>query len=178
MKHFARVHEGLDVAPMVAELDAAPDLWNAIRDRKDAPGSPHADMDDIWLRWLPHGGKAGDRLEFYPAWHLLPSLHAVVWSLMAMTKAVELGGLLITRIPAGGQIAPHNDAGGWHADLFDSKFYVVLRGGARCVNVFPDGEVNMRPGEVWRFNNRVIHSVENHDQGERISMIVSMRTEA
>lgn len=178
MRHFNRVHEGLDVAPILAELDAAGDLWNAHRERKDAEGSPHAAMDDIWLRWLPDGASAGDRVAFYPAWRRLPALHGVVWSLMAMARGVELGGLLITRIPAGGVILPHSDAGGWHADLFDTKFYVVLRGGARCVNVFPDGEVNMRPGEIWQFNNRVLHSVENHDAGERISLIVSVRTEA
>lgn len=175
--NIRRIAEGLNLSAGLAQLDAAPHLWNARRDRTASPESPHAEADDIWLRWLPDGGKPGDRLRFLPAWWALPGLHDVVWGLMGWTRAVELGGLLLTRIPPGGRILPHSDAGGWHADMMDRKFYVPLRSGARCVNVFPEAEVNMRPGEVWEFRNDVVHSVENHDASERISLIVCMRTE-
>ena len=50
---FPTLHAGLDVAPILAELDAAPELWDADTDRTERDGSPHADSSDIWLRWFP-----------------------------------------------------------------------------------------------------------------------------
>ena len=38
---------------------------------------------------------------FYPAWHALPHLRPIVFGLMARLEAVQLGGVLITRVPAG-----------------------------------------------------------------------------
>jgi len=99
----------------------------------------------------------------------------VVYSLMAMTQAVHLGNVLLTRIPPGGQIEPHIDTG-WAPEWFTSKFYVVLQSD-RCVNVCGDESVQMRAGEVWRFENRVTHSVDNRGDVDRISLIITMRSE-
>ena len=60
MRNFQLIHAGLDVAPILAELDAAPELWDADTDRTERAGSPHADSSDIWLRWFPPNF-AGDR---------------------------------------------------------------------------------------------------------------------
>ena len=175
---------GVDVAPMLAELDAQPELWDQNPDRRLRYGTAHGEMTDIWLR--ARARSEIDRQEafnepywpvFYPAWTLLPSMHQVVWGLMAITRAVQLGGVLITRIPSGGRIQPHTDRG-WHAEFFRTKFYVVLRGGPRCLNHEAGDVVNMRPGEVWQFLNTVEHGVENHDESERISLIIALRAEA
>lgn len=184
MSHFNLIHAGLDVAPILAELDAQPALWNQNRDRKDRAGTAHAEMDDIWLR-----ARSREEIDsdfafneahwpvFYPAWRLLPSVHNVAWALMAMAKAVQLGGCLITRIPSGARILPHADCG-WHAEWFQTKYYVVLKGGPRCLNICEQDVINMRAGEIWAFENRLTHSVENHDDSERVSLIVTMRVES
>lgn len=182
MSHFERIHEGLDVAPMLADLAAHPDLWDAYPERRVAPGSPHSEMTDIHVR-----ARAREDLDnpdayrqphwpvFYPSWHLLPSIQPVVWSLMASTRAVQLGNVLLTRIPPGGSIHPHIDPG-WAVNWFADKFYVVLQSD-RCVNRGEDESVMMQAGEVWRFENRITHSVENWGGADRISLIVTMRTE-
>lgn len=183
MKLFERVHGGLDVAPMLAELEAHPLLWDQHKERRTAPKSPHREMVDIHLR-------ARDRADlhdpdafrkphwpvFYPAWRALPSIHPVVWALMGMTKAVQLGNVLITRIPPGGSIHPHVDPG-WAVNWFTSKFYIVLQSNPCCINRCLDESVVMRPGEIWSFENRVTHSVENMGETDRISLIVTMRVE-
>lgn len=184
MKHFRRVHEGLDVGPILAELDAAPELWDEHTERRTAPGSPHREMTDIHVRARsrddlasPDAYREAHYPVFYPSWHALPAVQPVVWALMAMTRAVQLGNVLITRIPAGARIHPHVDPG-WAVNWFASKFYVVLRSNPQCVNHCMDESVVMKPGEIWAFENRVTHSVENHGTTERMSLIVTMRVEA
>lgn len=184
MSHFRLIHSGLDVAPLLAQLDAAPDLWDEHTERRTAPGSPHAEMRDIWLRTRPRDELQDDEAfqlpywpVFYPAWRRLPAVQPIVHALMGMTQAVQLGNVLITRLPPGGVIRPHVD-GGWAAVWFNRKFYCCLRGGARCVNTWEGGEeVAMRPGEIFEFANDVVHGVENHDSRERISLIVTLRVE-
>ncbi len=182
MSRFRLVHAGLDTAPMLAELAAHPMLWDEHPERRAAPGSPHARMTDIWLRARarddlgePDAFRLPHRPVFYPAWRALPSLHPVVWSLMASHKGVELGNVLLTRLPPGEAIGTHADHG-WAVEWFDRKFYAVLRGNARCVNTCEDEEVAMRTGEVWEFENRVPHGVENYGASERISLIVTLRS--
>ena len=110
MRHFRRVTEGVDVSPMLAELEAAPDLWNEHRERT-GEGSPHAEADDIWLRFFPRERlltqddyRAEGRCVFYPAWWRLPSLHRLAFDLMHALRCTEMGGVLITRIPPGGRV--------------------------------------------------------------------------
>ena len=39
LQHFRWTHQGLDVAPILAELDGQPDLWDQHPERHLAPGS-------------------------------------------------------------------------------------------------------------------------------------------
>lgn len=179
--HFSRVAQGLAVAPVVAELEAHPELWNQHPMRKVTPGSPHAEMDDIWVRAI-EGGTSPEPFRqphhpvFYPAWGLLPSLRPIVFDLMRLVGATHLGGILITRLPPGARILPHCDAGGWHAEFHDAKVYVALQSNLGCINRWPDGEFVMRDGEAWQFENRVVHEAVNRGARDRLVAIVSMAT--
>ncbi|RZA30612.1 MAG: cupin domain-containing protein [Proteobacteria bacterium] len=185
MRYFARLYEGLDVAPMLAEIEANPELWDAHPERRIAPGSPHRDMVDIHLRARDRADLADPdafRLPhcpiFYPAWRALPSLHEVVYQLMAASKAVELGNVLLTRIRPGHSIHPHVDPG-WAVNWFETKFYVVLQTNAAVLNFAGEGadeeRVHMAAGSIWRFENRVRHGLDNRGDTDRMSLIVSVR---
>lgn len=183
MKHFRLAHQGLDTAPILAELAEHPLLWDEHPERRLAPGGAFAGQEDIWVRARarddlaePDAFRLPHRPVFYPAWRALPSIQPVVFALMAMpdVRGVELGNVLVTRIRPFDAIGTHTDHG-WAVEWFNRKFYVVLQGNARCVNVAEHEEVCMRTGEVWEFENRVPHSVENHGAAERISLIVTLR---
>jgi hypothetical protein len=174
----------INVSEAVRQLDAHPELWNQHRHRKDAPGSPHNQMDDIWLRYraFQELREPADYLkphfaEFYPAWHELPAIRTIVRRVFVSVPAVYLGGVLITRIPPGGKILPHHDRGGWHAETMNYKVYVPLKANPECVNRCEDESVVMKPGEVWTFDNLKVHSVENNGETERVTLIISMRAE-
>ncbi len=183
MKHFRRIFSGIDVAPAVAQLDAHPELWGAHPERVQAPNSPHAQSQDIWLRFRdpaelhePADYAAPHFAVFYPAWHALPALHPIAFDVMRAMEAVYLGGCLITKIPAGASILPHVDEG-WHPAFNQTKVYAILRANDRCINRCLDESLVMRAGEAWQFRNDVEHSVENRGTTERIALILTMRTE-
>lgn len=181
MKHFNKLAD-YDVAPVMAQLDARPDLWDARRDRTKA--HTFRQTSDIWVRYRPLAELTEPKkfaephfATWYPAWHALPALRPIVFSLMAKTEAVYLGGILITRIPAGGSIEPHHDRGSWHAEYLNTKVYVPLRANERCINRCLDEQIVISPGEAVSFNNLVTHSVHNNGDTERVTLIVCLRCE-
>lgn len=184
MQHFHKIASGLNVAPVLAQLEANPGLWNAHPGRTDH-GSPHYGISDMWVRYralheLTEPCKFGEPhfAEFYPAWGLLSGLHPIVFKLMASCWATYLGGILITRIPPGGVVKPHDDRGSWHAETMNYKVYVPLQANESCVNTCGDDVATMRAGEAWTFNNLVTHSVRNDGDTDRITLIVCMKVEA
>ena len=185
MKHFAKIADGIDVVPLLGELSARPDLWDAQTMRKRIGDSaPHAQMSDIWVRYNeisrvgPHFNDEHVPV-WYPAWKALPSLHPILFGLMTLTEGEMLGGVLITRIPPGMGIGPHLDHG-WHVEQYD-KFYLSLQSepGAMfwCDADNEREALEPRPGEVWLFDNRKLHWVENRSAADRITLIVCIRTE-
>ncbi|CAD6548626.1 hypothetical protein LMG28727_04865 [Paraburkholderia kirstenboschensis] len=186
MRHFLQIASGVDVAPLMSAIDAQPDLWDAHRERKESDGTPHARMSDIWVRYNDKS-RYQDRESFnaehvpvwYPAWHALPQMRPIIFDLMAKVQGEMLGGVLITRIPPGGGIAAHVDRG-WHVEYYD-KFYVSLRS-APGAEFFCDHDgtteaLNPKEGEIWRFDNRKNHWVENNSKIDRVTLIVCIRTD-
>jgi hypothetical protein len=183
MRYFAKIADGLDVAPALVQLDAHPGLWGQKPDRTAIPDSPHRQTTDIWLRFRPEHEltsreKYGEPhfAAFWPAWYALPGLHPIVFDIMARMQAVYLGGILLTRIPAGAEVLPHIDTG-WHPTFNNTKAYVILKANPDCLNHCLDETVVMQPREAWLFNNTVIHSVQNRGDDERIAMVITMRVE-
>jgi len=185
VKYFQRVHDGLDTSGMLAELSEHPEVWDQFKERTISPDGYMRGTSDAWLRFLPRSklNTAADylgegRCEFYPAWWLLPSLHPVVYSLMGMCNGVELGVCLISRLPPGGVVKPHNDSACWTARFYDQKFYVILSGNPSVRNVTEDEEVVLPPGSITRFRNDVEHAVYNDGDTDRINLIVTLRSGA
>ena len=185
MIHFTRIAEGVDVEPLKAELAAHPELWNQHGYRKAVDGSPHATMADIWVRYRaldeltsPAAYKEPHIPVWYPAADALPSVRRIIYGLMAHVDGEMLCGVLITRIPPGAGIALHTDDG-WHVD-YTEKFYVSVQsapgsvfgctteGGTECI------EPN--PGDIWLFDNRKPHFVQNDSPIDRITLIACIRT--
>lgn len=185
---FQWIRAGVEVEPLLAEIDAQPDLWNQHPFRKTFVGTAHSRMDDIWVRYNAyeqlglHGpAQFGEEHVpvWYPAWERLPALRSIVFDLMADVQGEMLGGIFITRVPPGEGIDPHADRG-WHVDYYE-KFYLSLRsapgaeflcrGGGRTEAICP------APGEIYRFDNRRLHWVVNESDEDRVTLIVAIRTD-
>lgn len=183
MSHFSLIAQGVDVSGVNAELDAHPELWSANQYRTEDPTSPHHGVPDVWVRWRRPEELTGKESHvephlsaFWPAWGMLPSLHPIVRNLAHVVNAVQLGGILITKIPPGQQVRPHVDHRGWHARWYDTKLYLTLRANPLCLNYCGDDVENFRAGDVWEFPNSVVHSVVNNGPTDRITCIICFRT--
>ncbi len=183
MRHFQQIAAGVETLPLVLDLYRQPELWDQHNARTGGAGS-FVGTSDIWLRFRDPSELVSRETYaephvpvFYPAWHALPHVRPIVFGLMARVEAVQLGGILITRVPAGEQVAPHDDRGRWHSEWFNTKAYLPLASNDRCFNTCGDERVTMRVGDCWLFDNLVVHSTVNEGETDRITLIVSMRCE-
>jgi quercetin dioxygenase-like cupin family protein len=168
---------GLNVTPIHWALQEHPELWNQHTARTESPESPHHGLDDIWARFgdpeRAEDGAAHDSF-WYPSADVL-GVKPLCLDLMRSVEGVELGGVLITRIPSGAECKPHTDPG-WHARRYE-KFAVQITSAPGQKFCFEGEELETRPGDVFWFDNQHLHWVTNPTPYERITMIVCIRKE-
>lgn len=194
MRHLRQLLTGIDVATVVQELEAHPELWNQHKLRTTFENTPHQ-VDDIWLRYrawsewedirdsqtslLQPGSRiarfVGEEHEsvWYPAIDALPSLRKCIFEIVRYFEVERLGGVLITRIPPGGEVKPHVD-GGWHAGYYQ-KIALQLKSAPGQFFHFGDGGFECEPGTVYAFDNSFLHWVTNATEHERITCIICVR---
>jgi hypothetical protein len=172
----------IPVGDVAREIANNAHLFGEYPQRADAPGSPHAEMSDIWARYgdiapmLESGDFSGLADEHDSIWLKdLPAVKRVCMDVMTLVDGERLGGVLITKLPVGGRIKPHSDSG-WHASYYD-KFFVPIENEEGAVFGFEDRDVDPSPGEVWQFNNSRAHWVNNDSNADRIAMIVCVKTD-
>jgi len=178
MKSFIKIDEGLHVDGLVGSLNSNPQLWDENPQRRNYPNSPHAEMTDIWVRFGKGDFKELSNQhdsEWYPSAEFLPDAKAIAFRLMGKVNGERLGGVLITRLPAGGKISPHIDKG-WHAGYYE-KFYVALTSPRGSVFGFESGDIISNPGDCYLFRNDRLHWVNNPSNEERLTMIVCIKTD-
>jgi hypothetical protein len=182
MTHFTLIAQQVHVQSLLNDLDDNPDIWNDRYERRWGE-SPHRETSDIFVRYAdPHwlartGDFAGPHQSmWWPEVDRIPSVFAI-WNRirLALGGPLEFGGVLITRIPPGGQVYPHHDRGTWHAEHYDLKVWLPLRGNSRCVNGVEDEEMVWMPGEAWSHDNLLTHYVRNDGPTERICLIMCFR---
>jgi quercetin dioxygenase-like cupin family protein len=171
------LESGLNVAPIYWALQQHPELWNQHTARTESPDSPHYGLDDIWARFGdPERAKDGGAHDsfWYPAADLL-GIKPMCLDLMRAVEGVELGGVLITRIPPGAECKPHTDPG-WHARRYD-KFAVQITSAPGQRFCFEGESLESKPGDLFFFDNQFTHWVTNPTAYERVTMICCIRKE-
>lgn len=166
----------LPVQQLHAQLLEHPELWNEHQARTTQYA--HAGVSDIWLRYNDLANFKGDLASFndehesvwYPSFEKLTAAAEIVFNVMRFVFAERLGGVLITKIPAGGRVAPHMDLG-WHAKKYQ-KFAVQITANDEQAFCFDEMQLITAPGDLYTFNNQQIHWVENDSDEDRITMII------
>lgn len=176
-KPIIKVADGLNVTGLLWALQAHPELWNRFNQRTVDPESPHHEVDDIWVRYAgPDESKKPGPHEpiWYPAADVLP-VKDICLDVMRFAKGTRLGGVLITKIPAGKSCKPHIDDG-WHA-LYYQKFAVQIQSSPGQFFCFDEVKLEPMPGDIYWFNNQQKHWVENPTPHDRITMIVCVQSD-
>lgn len=164
---------------VVRELENHP-AWDRHTPRKEQ--YVHSEMSDIWVRYNAWENYHGDlramsephESVWYPVANEIPALRLLVNDVLANLEPVELGMVLITRIPAHSEVAPHADSG-WHATHYNDKYGVQLQGNSEQSFNFEGHSLSTQPGEVFWFDNSREHWVLNDSDEDRMTMIVCTR---
>lgn len=170
-----------DVSRLVSQIDANPSVWDGYKARTAAYGTPHGGVSDIWVRynaWKNFNGDMADfngphSSEWYPVVEHIPAVIRLCLDVLEYVGDTELGGVLITRVPPGGEVKPHVD-GGWHAGHY-RKHAVQLRGNQKQGFFFVGHEVRAEPGQVYAFDNSKVHFVKNESDSDRMTLIICSR---
>lgn len=178
MRHFTKLGE-MQVGPLMGAIARQPELWNQNTLRTKTPGTPHGEVDDIWLFFNdPEDPEAvvNDKevIPFF-AWHKLPQARQIIFDLMRWTESHRLGRVVITRLPPGGTIPMHTD-GGAPATYF-TRYQVAIQSLPGAIFQIEEEQVNFKTGEVWMINNEAEHGVINNSEDDRIVMIVDLRAD-
>lgn len=138
--------------------------------------SPHRECDDIWVRYQKSATRTDGSFEcdWYDVAEELPSIQALCQSVASLVESKDMGGVLVTRIPAGKQVYPHVDLG-WHACHYD-KYAVQIHGNAAQAFCFEDDSLSALVGDLYQFSNQSKHWVVNPSDEDRVTLIVCLRT--
>lgn len=184
MKYFHQLAAGLNVTPLMTAIQRQPELWDANPIRTKHPGTAHAQVSDILARFndLEEYLRTGDPSTItddkeaipYPAWDKLPQLRPIIFDLARTVEATRLGRVIITKLPPGREITPHEDQGA-PAEYFD-RYQLALQSLPGAQFHIGDETVEFRTGDMWLINNRVTHSVVNNSRDDRIVCIIDLRS--
>lgn len=174
MNHFTRIATGVDIAPLLAELDAAPDMWLVDTSRQRKVRCQRHTR-NIFLRAprkpLPPGAKnANDVHESRVA----PAAAKFPRTLGYCKRVADaLGGTLgratlVTLLPRC-RVFPHVDAGAYYR--IRDRLHLVLRSPEGSPLWAGDEAVVMRTGELWAFDNKARHWAENPSDEPRMHLI-------
>lgn len=174
MRKIQRLAAGLNVAPLLWALQAHPELWDADRMRTAPPTSPHREASDIYVRYAADPMALGPHESiWYPCADVI-GVKPIAYDLMRFVEGERLGGILITRIPAGCQVYPHIDHG-WHAETY-RKFCVQVQSAPGQLFTVEDESLEAMPGDLYEFRNEYLHHVTNPTPHDRVSLIVCIQT--
>ena len=184
MKNFLQIAAGLDVMPLLLELQRNAHLWdkNPLRLSRTAP---HYETSDIVLRARderPHIESCDWKNfsdEHISTWYqnsdMLPAAKPFCFDLMKRVNGEQLGGVFIYRLKPGAQIYPHVDTG-WHPEFYD-KYNICLQSNPQAAFYYDDERMVQRAGDVHFFRNDSMHGVINEGDTDHIVMIVCIRSD-
>ena len=192
-KHFRWLHGGINPWPLLDAIAEKPQLWTEDSYLRHYPQGPFGEVESIMLRFpekiVFEGPDAEEKLELYkknmlpgidqhesidyPAYAELPQARPLIMNTMALVGGTRLGRCFINKINPGGRIYPHEDTP-VHANYY-RRFHIVLQSAPGVDFRCADETAFMDAGELWWFDNRLEHEVQNHSDVARIHLIMDIK---
>jgi Aspartyl/Asparaginyl beta-hydroxylase len=171
LNNFREILSGIDVCPLLDQLQGHPDLWNTDDSwtRHKPLSAVIQGIDDIVLRF----NKSPDWNK--PAFKTLNAAQLIIFDVMRAIPAEHLGKVIITRLPPGKSIEPHIDHMPPGIAPYYQRYQIPLSVNLGVVFKCGDEELYMKPGSCYWFNNQITHSVVNNSDQDRISMLTDIR---
>lgn len=179
MKNFELLKSGIEVSGFSEILNKHPTLWNMETGRQDYPGSAHRETKCIILRGpkikTQEGLQGNHGVINYP--YMVPFYKPVI-SFLEIIKdmglgSVDVGMIMLTKLPPGGQIYMHVDEGAYAENY--QRYHLVIQSGGEDSFQCEDEIVEMQTGELWRFNHKGRHGCVNDGTEDRIHLIIDLK---
>ena len=174
MQHFTNIARDVDIKALLAELDAAPEMWFADTSRQRKVRCQR-NTRSIFLRVarkpLPPGAKnANDVHESRIARSARKFPRTLTYcESVADDMSGTLGRATLVALLPHGRVFPHVDAGAYYR--IRDRFHLVLRSTRGSPLAAGDERVVMHPGELWAFNNKARHWADNPSEEPRVHLI-------
>jgi hypothetical protein len=176
MSHFARVLKGVDIAPLLQEIDGQPENWLVNTSRKNIGVQQHTDTISLRQgRFMRSPGENNvdilkDIQESGPT-ELAGQYPRLMHFLHQFSEHYGKGSLsraMIVRLAAKKDVGRHWDQGYYY--LCRDRYHLILRSSGskmECSGVSCIWNV----GELWWFNNNLWHSAGHDGDDWRIHVI-------
>ena len=168
-----KLYEGLDTKAIVEELKFS-EWWDKVDFRTTFKNSPHAQVNDIVLRFteIQEYDHIYDSFMCinYDAWYDHPMTVGATLDIMRLVQGVMLGRVVVTRLKPGGEVTPHIDHG-ISSEIYE-RYQFQLAG--ECDYTVGEETVRMKAGELWVFDNLMTHSVKQVGDEDRVTLIVDV----
>ena len=176
LSNFVKIAD-LPVRPLVAELEAAPEMWERDTSRQRKVRCQRHTR-NIFLRTarkpLPPGAKnANDVHESREFWMAARFPHALACcERIAQWMGAKLGRATLVALRPDCDVHPHIDAGDYYR--IRDRYHLVLKSRDGSVLTAGNETVVMREGELWVFDNKVRHSAKNPSTEPRVHLIFDL----
>ena len=177
-KHFLKISCEVDTRPFLRELEAASHLWYEDTSRQLKVNCQRHTL-NIFLRAakkpLPQGAKnANDVHESRGMKHSRKFPETLSFcEQIAEEQTGNLGRATLVALRPKSKVYPHVDTGAYYA-IRDRYHLVLFSPKGSCLTA--GGEtVVMQEGELWVFNNKVLHSAENNFNQSRVHLIFDVQ---
>jgi aspartyl/asparaginyl beta-hydroxylase (cupin superfamily) len=174
MKYFKKIQTGINVEPILNEINHQTDPWGLHNGRQEKI-AVQREARSISLRGL-RKSKIQDRKRYdvhesrftTVACHF-PQTIAFIEAFAASQNA-QLGRAKLVNLPPGNRVYPHVDRGEYYK--IRDRYHLILQSGDAGSLLESGGELaRMHTGELWWFDNKQIHQSFNDSQIERLHLI-------
>lgn len=177
MKYFRRIHEHVDIDPILDELARQPDAWFWQTGRQ-AKNKVQREAYAIPIRGI-RKSKIGDRerRDVHETRWTTSSNHfpAVVAFLEDFAREMngELSRARLVNLPGGGKVYAHVDRGEYYK--IRDRYHLVLDAPEGCELEAAGEVIHPKAGELWWFDNKQEHSASNPTSKDRLHLIFDLK---
>lgn len=164
----------VDIREVAAEVAGLAPHWWAVHTRRQESLDHHRHTQSILVRnrkahertYQPADGvHESEEMAFSRQY---PKTNALVLSL-AQELGLALGRVALVRLPAHSQVYRHYDDEAYLKER--DRYHLVLSCGVHNVLESGNNRLNVKPGELWFFDNKVMHRAANLSGTPRVHVI-------
>jgi hypothetical protein len=173
LQHFRRIATKVDIRAILAELVADPNLWFVETGRQERAPAQRGTL-VIPLRGLRKSEIGGRRRRdvhesrYTRLARRFPATREFMEA-FAQARGGQLGRARFARLPPGKRVSAHVDRGEYYRSR--DRFHLVLVSERGSLLRAGGETARLQVGELWWFDNKIIHDAENDSDRDRVHLI-------